>query len=170
MKYLSASQIWRDSLTADTGSNWSDSSGKGDHDSKVFGHMLKGKAQNIIQNLPIIERSWGNYAYADYTETEKQTVQDYLLDEWVKGETNSRGFYKRMVRYLILIECAMDDFKHRLATKQPKLRTSDYCRALDIQDPNWKPWGRRLYELHRELDKLDKRALEPLGVLIDDGL
>jgi len=166
MRYKSARQIWRESLTADTGSNWSDTNGSSDNDRKVFSCVQKGKAQCIIQRLPVIERSWGNYAYADFTETERSTVQDHLLSIWV--EYKKRGYYKRMARYLLLIEHAMKDMRHRLATKQPLFKTSDYCKALDITDSNWKPWGKRLYEITRELDNLDKRALEPLGVLIDD--
>ena len=166
MEYKSARQIWRDCLTADTGSNWSETNGKSDNDRKVFNCVQKGKAQNIIQKLPIPLRSWGNYAYADFTETERATVQDHLLSIWT--EFDLRGHFKRTARYLILIEHAMQDMKHRLATKQPLYKTSDYCKALGITDPNWKPWGKRLYDITRELDNLDKRALEPLGVLIDE--
>jgi hypothetical protein len=130
--------------------------------------MQKGRAQNIIQKLPVVERSWGNYAYADFTETERETVQDHLLSMW--SEYKRRGFYRRTLRYLILIEYAMKDTKHRLATKQPLYKTSDYCKALELTDSNWKPWGKRLYDIIRELDDIDRRALEPLGELVDDRL
>jgi hypothetical protein len=187
MKYLSARQIWRDAFAVlpSKGGGFFDPGTTGpEREGQLHAHETRssrgngmqvvnmvemGKAQTLIAGLPILHRSWGNFAYTDiFTTLEHNRIRQWLFSTWAeKNAEDYQGDFTKSYRTLILVDLATEDMKSRLTTGKAKGKLHDHL-GINRQNVKRDGWAARLEAMEDLIDQVDREALRPLMKLLPE--
>lgn len=151
--------------------NFKDSKVSRPNDGQVWNSMLQGIAQDIIAKLPEMPRSWGLFAYTDpFGQVHLDRLRQWLYRVWAADNlddynNNIHLNYRRQAKLLLSIDVALDGAKHVHITGEPAT-PSQIGEQIGVRNPLRDGWMARVHYMSMLIDKLDRRALSPLGGLV----
>ena len=139
----------------------------------------QGQVQAIITKLPVLNRSWGMYAYAPLGDEAEQIqrgadlrrISAWLYREWWGQSHGTKDVldYHTVTRLILCVDTVISGTKKAHLTGEPSTLSS-VAKSIGVARQHYKRdgWGLIISQMSQMLDQVDRDALQPLGVLINN--
>ena len=172
MHFNSARQAWHDAFaiqqrTFDSGEG---RGGKYNNDSQIVNGLEAGKVIAVVDALRPVPKSFGMLCYSTVsTRKDEERVLDYMFREYHNkfGSDELTTNRKKMARFLILLNCTLNQVKALEMNGRSVYTQNDLAKAVKVHSSQFQRDIGPLYEnLKQILDPLPGRALGPVAKLV----